>query len=299
VQKIFIKKSKIGDMIVIRPLYKTAGFLIKVLRYFQEKQDIRLRLQNMKRYQNLFNGNEFFEHNLGNGLKVNLYEDSVLSKIIYDGFEQEELNFIKKTLKKDDIFVDIGANVGLFSLIASQVVGNQGLVIAFEPGPAIFNRLLENISLNNLNNIQAINCGLSDELRELNFYISDNGFDAWNSFAPSADNKLRKKIKVNVSTLDEVLKDVDKSKIKLVKIDVEGWEKFVLKGGEFFFNNYSPIVMVEFADEYTFNAGYSVHEIYDTMVYYGYEWHTIKNGELIKEVKRLYYPYNNLIAIKE
>jgi aryl-phospho-beta-D-glucosidase BglC (GH1 family) len=150
-----------------------------------------------------------------------------------------------------------------------------------------------------LNNIQAINCGLSNESGELNFYISDNGYDAWNSFAPSADNKLQRTIKVNVSTLDKELKDVDKAKIKLVKIDVEGWEKFVLKGGEIFFNNYCPIIMVEFTDENTFNAGYSVHEIYDTMVNYGYEWYTIKNGELIKELKRLYYPYNNLIAIKQ
>lgn len=286
-------------MILNRPLYKTAGFIIKVLRYFQGKQDVKLRFQHTKHYQSLFKGNAFFEYNLGENLIMNLYKDSVLSKIIYDGFEQEELNFMKKTLKKEDIFIDIGANVGLYSLIASQAVGKEGLVIAFEPAPTTFNRLLENKSLNNLNNIQARNCGLSDELGELNFYISDNGFDAWNSFSPSADNKLQKKITVSVSTLDCELQHIDKAKIKLVKIDVEGWEKFVLKGGEIFFKNYSPIVMVEFADENTFNAGYSVHEIYDTMVNYGYEWHTIKNGELIKEAKKLYYPYNNLIAIKQ
>jgi hypothetical protein len=52
--------------------------------------------------------------------------------------------------------------------------------------------------------------------------------------------------------------------------------------------------MVEFADEYAFNKGFSVHEIFN----HSYEWHTIKNGELIKEAKRLYYPNNNLIAIK-
>jgi FkbM family methyltransferase len=286
-------------MVLNRLLYETAGFIIKLLRYFQEKQDVKLRFQHTNHYQSLFRGNSFFEHNLGDNFRINLYRDSVLSKIIYDGFEEEELNFIKKILKKDDVFVDIGANVGLFSLIASQVVGNKGLVIAFEPTLITFNRLLENISLNNLNNIQAINCGLSNESGELNFYISDNGYDAWNSFAPSADNKLQRTIKVNVSTLDKELKDVDKAKIKLVKIDVEGWEKFVLKGGEIFFNNYCPIIMVEFTDENTFNAGYSVHEIYDTMVNYGYEWYTIKNGELIKELKRLYYPYNNLIAIKQ
>jgi FkbM family methyltransferase len=71
--------------------------------------------------------------------------------------------FHQKTLD-DDIFVDIETNVGLFSLIASQVVGNEGLVISFEPAPTTLIGYWI-ISLNNLNNIRAINCGLSDELR--------------------------------------------------------------------------------------------------------------------------------------
>lgn len=273
--------------------------MIKVLRYFQEKQDVKLRLHNTKYYQSLFKDKHFFEHRLGNDLKINLYRDSVLSKIIYDGFENEELNFVKSILKKGDVFIDIGANVGLFSLIASQCVGKEGQVVAFEPAPITFNRLLENKVLNNIENIDARNIGLSDELGELFFYISDTGFDAWNSFAPSADNKLQKQIAVSVSNLDYELQHVEKEKIKLVKIDVEGWEKFVLKGGENFFKNFSPIVMVEFTDENVFNAGYSVHEIYDIMVLYGYEWYTVNDGELLKESKKLYYPYNNLIAIKQ
>jgi len=286
-------------MIVDRPLYKTASFMIKVLRYFQEKQDIKLRLKHTRHYQSLYNKNTFFEHKLDHDLKMNLYKDSILSKIIYDGFEQEELNFVKSILKSGDVFIDIGANVGLFSLVASLCVGKKGQVIAFEPAPTTFNRLLENQKLNNIKNIDARNIGLSDELGELLFYISDTGFDAWNSFAPSADNKLQKQIAVSVSNLDHELQHVDKATIKLVKIDVEGWEKYVLRGGENFFKNFSPIVMVEFTDENTFNAGYSVHEIYDIMVLYGYDWYTLKDCKLLKEAKRLYYPYNNLIAIKQ
>lgn len=87
-------------MILNRLLYKTEGFIIKILRYFQEKQEVKLRVQHSKYYQSLFNGNTFFEYNLGDNLRMNLYRDSVLFKIIYDGFEQEELNFMKKILKK-------------------------------------------------------------------------------------------------------------------------------------------------------------------------------------------------------
>lgn len=285
-------------MFTKRPLYNTAGFLIKVLRYFQEKQDFKLRVRRNKKYQLKFKGNSFFEHKLSNNICINLYKDSVLSKMIYDGFEQDELHFVSEILTKGDVFIDIGSNVGLFSLIASRCVGNEGKIIAIEPAPITYDRLLENIVINGITNIDSRNIGLSDEPGELNFYISDNGYDAWNSFAPSKDNKLQKQIKVQVSTINHELEKVEKHKIKLVKIDVEGWEKFVIKGGESFFKIYSPIVMVEFTDENTYNAGYSAHEIYEIMVQYGYEWYIFKGGKLIKESKRLFYPYNNLIAIK-
>lgn len=285
-------------MFTNRPLYNTAGFLIKVLRYFQEKQEVKLRLRRNKKYQFNFKGNSFFEHKLSNNICINLYKDSVLSKMIYDGFEQDELHFVAEILTKGDVFIDIGSNVGLFSLIASRCVGNEGKIIAIEPAPITYGRLLENVLINGITNIDSRNIGLSNELGELTFYISDNGFDAWNSFAPSVDSKLQKQIKVQTSTLEHELLNVDKENIKLIKIDVEGWEKFVLQGGEVFFKKYTPIVMVEFTDENTYNAGYSAHEIYDIMVQYGYEWYIYREGKLIKESKKLYYPYNNLIAIK-
>ena len=139
---------------------------------------------------------------------------------------------------------------------------------------------------------------MSNEKGELTFYVSENGYDAWNSFAPSTGQKMQKEVPVLVSTLDYELDLVEKSKIRLIKIDVEGWEKFVLWGGKQFFNNYAPHVMVEFTDENTINAGYYASDIYDIMVAWGYEWFVLKKGLLVKESKKIHYPYNNLIAIK-
>ncbi len=282
-----------------RPFYNTAGFIIKVMKWFQEKQDKKIRIKKSKSWNLLFQDKNSFTYNLTDTLKINLYKDSVLSKIIYDGFEEEELSFVKGTLAEGDIFIDIGANVGLFSLIASECIGATGSIISFEPSPVTFNRLAENISLNAIKNIDLRNIGLSNQTGEFRFYVSDNGYDAWDSFAPSQDNKLQKAISVTVSNLDTELEKVDKNRIKLIKIDVEGWEKYVLLGGENLFRNYAPTVMVEFTEENTFNAGYAIHEIYDLMVDYGYVWHTIKEGKLVHDPKKLHYPYNNLIAIKK
>lgn len=282
-----------------RPFYKIAGRIGKIMRDFQIREDAKIIKKRDDFWNDLFQGNDFFEFNLSAQIKMNLYKDSVLSRLMYEGFEKEETDYLFSVLNKGDIFVDIGANVGLFSLIASRIVGDNGKVISFEPSPITFSRLVENIKLNDLKNIDTRNIGLSNVNDELTFYISKNGYDAWNSFAPSQDNKLEGAIQVSVSTLDAELENIEKSKIKLIKMDVEGWEKFVLKGGSDFFVNYNPIVMVEFTEENTFNAGYPVHDIYDIMKDFGYEWFTIKQGELISETKRLYYPYNNLIAIKK
>lgn len=281
-----------------RPFYKIAGRIAKIMRDFQKQEDDKLIKGKNVLWNNLFKEKDFFEFNLRNDIKINLYQDSILSRLIYDGFEKEETDYVSSVLNEGDVFVDIGANVGLFSLIASRIVGHKGSVVCFEPSPITFTRLVENVKLNDLKNIDLRNIGLSDISNELTFYVSENGYDAWNSFAPSQDDKLESSIRVPVSTLDFELKDIDKSKIKLVKIDVEGWEKFVLYGGKDFLVKYSPIVMVEFTEENTFNAGYPVHEIYDLMQVFGYVWYTIKKGELIEETKKLYYPYNNLIAIK-
>jgi FkbM family methyltransferase len=281
-----------------RPLYFTAGKLAKILKDFQKRQDNKREEKRKDAWTRRFNGQEYFEFSLKNNVKINLYKDSVLSEIIYDGFEEEEIYFITSTLKKGDIFIDIGSNIGLFSLLASKIVGNNGKVICFEPDPKTFKRLGENINLNDFKNIDSRNIGLSEKDGELIFYVSKNGYDAWNSFAPSQDNKLESQIQVRVSTLDFELRNIEKSKISLVKIDVEGWEKFVLRGGMTFFNDYSPIVMVEFTEQNTFNAGYPVHDIYDFMINLGYQWYRINNGELNLEKKKLYYPYDNLIAIK-
>jgi FkbM family methyltransferase len=295
---LIIKKIKMNKNFFKKAFYNAASKISRIMRDFQKYEDDKIIIAANKSWNRLFNEEDFFEFNLNNDVKINLYKDSILSRLIYDGFEKDETDYLTKILKKGDVFVDIGANIGLFSLIASKIVGDEGTVLSFEPAPLTFSRLNENVKLNNLKNIDTRNIGLSNKKGEFTFYVSNNGYDAWNSFAPSQDNKLESTLQIPVSTLDMELKDIDKTKIKLVKIDVEGWEKFVLFGGKDFFVNFNPIVMVEFTEANTFNAGYPVYEIYDIMQDLGYVWYRISKGELIKEKKKLYYPYDNLIAIK-
>jgi FkbM family methyltransferase len=281
--------------------YRLLNKIIKKLIVLKNKLEVsfkdKLKFQEEQRWQSLFLENDSFIYSIGEHSKMLLYKDSILSRLIYNGFETEEINFLRKNLNEGDTFVDVGANVGIFSIIASEIVGVQGKVISFEPTPTSFNRLKENISLNGSNNVECRNIALSDRKGIMDFNISDSGFDAWNSFA-KVDDKLQQQIVVSVSTLDAELQNFDKESVKFVKIDVEGWEKFVLLGGAMFFKTYSPMVMIEFTEQNTFQAGYIVQELFSIMEDWGYNWHRIEDGKLVPEKMRLRYPYDNLIALK-
>jgi FkbM family methyltransferase len=277
-----------------RPIYKalllSRRWLNRAINHLHNKE-LRKRQNHWNR---LFNNQEKIIYDVNDDFKIILHKDNHLSKRIYKGFEVQETNYLKSILKEGDIFVDIGANVGWFSLVASPLVGNSGKIICFEPTSETFKNLLVNIEINNFRNIDCRNIGLSDISGELTFYLSEPGRDARNSFAPI----LGESIQTVVSTLDNELMDIDKSLIKVVKVDVEGWEKFVFIGGENFFRNYRPIVMVEFAEENTFKAGYSVYDLYDIFQEWGYNWFRIVDDQLIAVEKEIHYSSVNLIAIK-
>lgn len=280
-----------------RPLFHLAGKTAKWLHQYQDFVRQRRLKRDDQKWADRFEGNEFFIEQFS-GVDMYFYKDSLLSKIIHDGHEAQEIEFVKGVLNEGDVFIDIGSNIGLFSLIAAPILGEQGMILAFEPTPYIFNRFQENSQLNGFKNIECRNIGLSDKKGTMSLHTSENGYDAWNSFAPGTDNKLGRTIEVEVSTLDEELEDLDKDRIKLVKIDVEGWEKFVLLGGETFFKKYSPYVMIEFTELNTFNAGYPVHDIYDILVDWGYKWYRMESNELVPESRKFRYPHVNLIAKK-
>ena len=237
-------------------------------------------------------------------IRINCYLDSRLAKIIFlEGFEEEEIAFVKKFLKKGDFFFDIGANIGLFSLVVSSILGEKGKVIAFEPCSITFQRLKENIGLNQFTNIVPENVALSNKSGFAELQIASNGYDAWNSLAKPSAGELLEVEEVKTITLDDFVRNLglDKTKISLIKIDIEGWEIPMLQGAkEFLSSSNAPILLVEFTDENAQNAGFSCKELYELLVSYGYTLYSYdkENNQLLKENLRKNYPYVNLIATK-
>lgn len=168
---------------------------------------------------------------------------------------REDEQFIRTFLKKKDIYIDVGANIGTTTLCASSVVGpDEGLVICFEPHPRTFSLLEKNISLNGFKNIQAYNVGVGERKGRLT--ISDTEASDANHLIENGA------ISVEIETLDRALQDVDA--IRLLKIDVEGFEEAVFRGAENTLKK-TEIVFFESYDSQYKRYGFSFINIFNIL----------------------------------
>jgi FkbM family methyltransferase len=283
---------------------KLVQYGIHVLNMYLEHYMKKQEKNRIKKWNDLFEKDFKFKTKINDNLYIYHFKDSVLSKLIYDGFEESEISFLRRYLTDADVFIDIGSNIGLFSLHAAQIIGQNGKVYAFEPTPTTFSRLLLNVKLNNFDDIiKCNNLGLSDKKEILKMNISLNGYDAWNTFAKLTNEHFSTQIDVQVETLDNYIKhnNIETNKISLIKVDVEGWEVLVFKGAaDLLKDKNAPALLVEFTETNLFAAGTNCYELFDHIQTYGYSWYTYDsiNNKLVPEHKRIHYPYNNLIAIK-
>ncbi len=280
---------------------RVSNFLLRSLKNYKKKRQHNIQKKKDREWINLFGSNSSLTHHLTDDIRIKLYRDSILSGMIYDGFEESEIGFLQKVLREGDIFFDVGANIGLFSLYAASLVGKDGKVWAFEPAPITFSRLKENILLNDFVQVETLNIGISDKAGEEYLHISEDGRDGWNTFANGNADLFSAGMNVTVDSLDNfvVQHNIDISKIKLIKIDVEGWEVPVIKGmKKIMRENNNAILLAEFTQKNSLAAGFNCYQLYDLVSDMGFSWFSYNSQKnlLFPEKKRVEYPYINLIA---
>jgi FkbM family methyltransferase len=142
---------------------------------------------------------------------------------IYTGLHEfEDMAFVLHVLRTSDLFVDVGANVGSYTILASAALGVK--TIAFEPIPTTYGHLVDNIDLNGVHDlVTAHNIGVGAERGELIFTSS---LDTVNHVLGAAESDIAS-TKIAVNTLDEMLGE---SRPTVIKIDVEGFETRVIDG---------------------------------------------------------------------
>lgn len=240
-----------------------------------------------------------FEKNL----KINLPQSGSASLIYYQGLsEPETADFVKQFLRPGMTFVDVGAHIGEYTLIAAKVVGVTGSVHAFEPQSSLFPVLTKNIEINGFERVTLNQTAVSDRRGQIEFQVFDE------SSVSSIRNQVatdKKSIIIKVPTisLDEYLSSFN-LQADLIKIDVEGAEKLVFQGANQLLNLpkfQAPTWIFEYSPNSYRSFGYQASELLALLSRFGYEVFTyLKSGEIGEFNLGLRFPnIVNLIATKD
>lgn len=151
-------------------------------------------------------------------------------------YELEKQKLFEKIVKEGDIVYDIGAHVGFYTLLASELVGERGKVFAFEPLPRNLYFFKKHTVLNSCSNIEIIEAAVSDKEGRVSFSEGESSFTG----------KLNEegRLKVISITLDDLLKEGKILPPNIIKIDVEGAEYQVLKGAFDILKKYKPALIL-------------------------------------------------------
>jgi FkbM family methyltransferase len=219
------------------------------------------------------------------------------------GFEISEVDFVRRTLKKGDVVIDIGANGGFYTLIAAKIVGIEGHVYSCEPGARELELLKNNIKINNLKNVTVIESAIGNKEGITEFAIAEDG--ALNSLLKNdhPSQQIDHWQTVEINTIDNLVKQLNIEKVNFMKIDVEGAEKMVLEGAKKLMNLNDKITIMFEALELTSNVyGYKPLELIDIFMDAGFRVQYFnrfgKEVDISPSNKRIKKNIHNFVAYK-
>lgn len=219
--------------------------------------------------------------------------------ILYYGFFEPNLTiFFINFLKKGDVFFDVGAHVGYYSLLASNLVEQEGYVHSFEPTPRTFQTLKENAGPKT--NITVNNRAVMATETEIEFTDYGPRYSAFNSFQKRTGEEMSilptpERIQVKTVSLDHYCSEKNITPT-LIKIDAEGAEHIILQAMENILTRKKSIVTIEVAggEEWGENCHKSISFL-QQKGYLGFEINL--NGHLTPHVERTTYVYDNLVFV--
>ena len=182
-----------------------------------------------------------------NGINYQLdLNDIVDWTVYYDIIEPARITLFNN-IKSGDIIFDIGANIGETAMNFAKLATNEGFVYSFEPDKHNYSRNLNNMSKNEFDNIELINKGMGDACGSFSMLNTKNNNAGMNKIIPTKEGiKNNSKIsKIKVTTIDTFIQKNGIEKVDFIKIDVEGFEYKVLKGGENCISKFEPTFFIE------------------------------------------------------
>ncbi len=236
------------------------------------------------------------------GLRLNILPKNETCRAVFvtGRYEPNEFSVLTTILKPGMVVLDVGANLGLYSLFASRLVGREGKVIALEPSSREFEQLTSNLDLNGLSNVRAVRAAASDREGEIELLVAvalHSGHNTTGGFG--YETALDHRERVPAITLDRLVTCEKLSRVDLIKIDIEGGELAALRGASETLARFHPILLIEVADRSLRHQRASSAQLLDLICRHGYRLFAFseENGRPMPAERKPYYDSENLLAV--
>jgi len=217
---------------------------------------------------------------LDKGFRMNLdLADPEQLKVYFFGHyhERYEADLVQRLLGEDDVFWDVGANVGYFTLVAATALANRGQIVAFEPGKNAYARLVSNLALNPYRNIKAFPVAVTDREGEAVLHLLGDIADSSASLYQAGQAQAGQEVCRTVS-LDHFLDSEGLRPPDLVKLDAEGAELAVLQGAQKLIADSPPLWLMEMEEKNLRAAGASKAVVAQFLTGCGYRAAHLRKG---------------------
>lgn len=238
--------------------------------------------------------NEKYQKKIHKGLLINVSpRDHIQQQLFWYGhYEREAFLLAEKLIREDAIVLDIGANIGYFSLIAARKA-SKGKVIAFEPIGSLQEEISQNILLNKLGNIQVEPYAIGNKTATTTFFIADESNIGMSGLAPQ-ENFSGITEQVLQIRLDEWLDRHPLPAISFIKIDTEGAELDVLNGMKDLLQKNKPVILIEVMAHLLSLFGNSPEDLYSFLDQFQYSAYLIPAENVLRRADRAQEDYSIL-----
>lgn len=228
------------------------------------------------------------------GLRLRIYpKNEVFRSIFVRGiYDPNLVVVIKALLPAKGVFFDVGSNMGYCSLLMDKVVGEDGKVFAIEPSERDFLRLVDNVNLNRLDNVNVYRLAISDKIGKVTISIAPEERSALNTLGTEFSNRGIEKVQteeVDSTTLDAFVEKEDLSRIDVIKMDIEGSELKALNGARNTIEEYRPALIVGVNKSSLKASDASIEEIEKTLRELRYKMYCLRETPFLafKEIDDL------------
>lgn len=224
---------------------------------------------------------------LDKNIRMSLRPDEHVQQNIFfhNYYEKNETGYWKKMAANSKTVLDVGGNVGYYSLLASSLVGTGGKVFMFEPVNINLERAKKNIRLSGFTNIQCVKKAVSNQPGTIRIRIADNNNLGMSGMAESINNDGQDE-EVEGITLDQFAKDNQLDCVDLIKVDVEGAEPLVLQGGREILSRCSPVIMMEVCTDTLVRLSFGLEDVYRPLAEMGYKPYLINDDLSLSYIEK-------------